>query len=439
MNQKLNVRQMLSISLMLFAIFFGAGNMIFPPALGQASGSEVFYALLGFITTDAGIAILGIGAVVLAGNSISDLAALVSKRFALIFPLVVYLLIGPLFALPRTGSVSFELALQPFLQEGSNTTVFSFVFTGLFFLITYFLSSNPKRIVDIVGKVLTPVLLLAIFAIFFGSILQGPLVMEAPSDAYESIPFFQGMIQGYLSLDGPAGLAFSILVIQAIQQQGIKKKKDIVKYTCLCGLGAASFLSVVYFALAYVGAITPGTFANGGVLLSVVTKSLFGTPGVLLLGLAVFLACLTTAIGLTTSFSDYLVSVYPNLKYRNVAIYVCVFSFIISNVGLSSLIAISLPVLIMLYPVSVVLMVLSFFQSRIKEKRMVYVCGMIAAFMVSLFSGLDEAGLYIGTLHDLVRELPFYAYGVGWILPAIIGSFVGLLPCWKTMNERLMK
>lgn len=439
MNQKLNVRQMLSISLMLFAIFFGAGNMIFPPALGQASGSEVFPALMGFIVTDAGIAILGIGAVVLVGNSISDLAALVSKRFALLFPLVVYLLIGPLFALPRTGSVSFELAFQPFLHEGSDTMLPSFLFTGLFFLITYVLSSNPKKIVDIVGKVLTPVLLVAIFAIFFGSLLQGPLNFQAPTEAYATMPFFQGMIQGYLSLDGPAGLAFSIIVIQAIKQVGVTEKKAMVKYTCICGLGAALFLSVVYFALAYVGAITPGTFANGGVLLSVVTKSLFGTTGVLLLGAAVLLACLTTAIGLTTSFSDYLVSVYPNLTYRTVAICVCSFSFLIANVGLSSLIKLSLPILIMLYPVTVVLMVLSFFQSRIKQRRMVYVCGMFAAFAISFFSGLDEAGIYLGSLHALVAQLPFYAYGVGWMIPAIIGSCIGLLPCWDKMNERLMK
>lgn len=437
MNKKLNFRQMLSISLMLFAIFFGAGNMIFPPALGQASGSEVFGALLGFIVTDAGIAILGIGAVVLVGNSITDLSSLVSKRFALLFPLVVYLLIGPLFALPRTGSVSFELALQPFLQEGSDPMLPSFLFTGLFFLITYFLSSNPKKIVDIVGKVLTPVLLIAIFAIFFGSIFTKPLVLQTPIEPYAEMPFFQGMIQGYLSLDGPAGLAFSIIVIQAIRQLGVEKKTDIVKYTCICGLGAAFFLALVYFALAYVGAITPGTFANGGVLLSSVTNSLFGMPGVMLLGIAVLLACLTTAIGLTTSFSDYLVSAFPNLTYRNVAISVCAFSFMIANVGLSSLIKISLPVLVMLYPLSVVLMVLSFFQTRIKERRMVYVCGMIAAFVVSFFSGLDEAGLYLGDLHGAIMQLPFYAYGVGWILPAIIGSFVGFLPVCNRMNKRL--
>lgn len=442
MNIKLNAKQMLSISLMLFAIFFGAGNMIFPPALGQASGTSMIFALLGFIVTDAGIAILGIAAVVLAGNSISDLASLVSRRFALALPLVVYLLIGPLFALPRTGSVSYELALQPFLGEQQTGTIACLIFTCLFFGLTYYLSSNPKKIVDIVGKVLTPLLLVAIAAIFFGSIfskniiIQGEAfgVIQEPQPAYETLPFFQGMIQGYLALDGPAGLAFAIIVINAIKQLGVTQKKDIVKYTCMCGLLAAGFLSIVYFALAYVGGITPGSFANGGSLLSAVTQELFGQIGVAILGIAVLLACLTTAIGLTTSFSDYLVETYPNLSYKKVAFVVCAFSFLIANVGLTQLIAISLPILIMLYPVSVVLMMLSFFRKYIGTRRMVYVLGMTFAFAISFFSGLEEAQISLGGMHDLVRQLPFYEQGIAWILPAMLGSFLGCLPCWRKAN-----
>lgn len=445
MNKKLNWKQMLSISLMLFAIFFGAGNMIFPPALGQASGSNMLAALLGFIVTDAGIAILGIAAVVLAGNSITDLASLVSKRFGYLLPLIVYLLIGPLFALPRTGSVSFELMVQPFLPQNTSLRIACLLFTAVFFGLTFYLSSNPKKIVTIVGKILTPLLLLAIAAIFFGSIFADDLQMEgevfgvlhSPQGAYCELPFFEGMIQGYLALDGPAGLAFSIIVITAIQELGVSEKKDIVKYTCICGLGAAGFLSLVYFALAYVGAITPGSFANGGSLLTYVTQQLFGKGGVALLGVAVLLACLTTSIGLTTSFSDYLVNTYPNLHYKKVAFLVCAFSFLIANVGLSQLIAISLPILIMLYPMSVVLMVLSFFRKRIGQHRMVYVLGMLFAFAISFFSGLDQANLHLGALHDLVAQLPFYEQGIAWMMPSILGAALGFLPIWTSMNAYL--
>lgn len=447
MKDKLRIGNIISISLMLFAMFFGAGNMIFPPALGQNAGSNVIAALLGFVVSDAGIAIMGITAVVLVGSTVSDLARLVSKRFALFLPMLIYLLIGPLFALPRTGSVSYELAFAPFMPEGIPPIVASMLVTGAFFALTYYLSSNPKRIVDIVGKILTPVLLGTIAFIFVGSLLQSPSQIgqgtfgsiQEPIGVYQTQPFFQGMIEGYLALDGPAGLAFSIVVITAIQNLGVTNKKAIVKYTCLCGFGAAICLSVVYFALAYVGAITPGTYGNGGVLLTQVTSHLFGTPGVMVLGLAVLLACLTTSIGLTTSFSDYFVSVYPNITYKKVACCVCLFSFVIANVGLTQLIGISLPILIMIYPVTVVLMVLSFFKRKIKTHRMVYVMGMCFAFVVAFVSGMESAGISLGFLSTWMQGLPFYELGIGWILPAILGALLGFLPCFTSLDKRLAK
>ena len=229
--KKLTLIQIISVSMMLFAIFFGAGNMIFPPAMGQLAGTSYISALAGFILTDAGIAILGVTAVVLAGTSMSDLGNLVSRRFALVLSVGVYLLIGPLFALPRTGSVSFEIALLPYIGE-NNAILWSLLFTTAFFGLTYYLSSNPSRIVDVVGKYLTPVLLISILAIFIASLLQDTSngafsfgTMMEPSPAYADIPFFKGMIEGYNALDGPAGLAFAILVIKAIRSYGVTDKK----------------------------------------------------------------------------------------------------------------------------------------------------------------------------------------------------------------------
>lgn len=315
--KKLTLIQIISVSMMLFAIFFGAGNMIFPPAMGQLAGTSYISALAGFILTDAGIAILGVTAVVLAGTSMSDLGNLVSRRFALVLSVGVYLLIGPLFALPRTGSVSFEIALLPYIGE-NNAILWSLLFTAAFFGLTYYLSSNPSRIVDVVGKYLTPVLLISILAIFIASLLQETSngafsfgTMMEPSSAYADIPFFKGMIEGYNALDGPAGLAFAILVITAIRSYGVTDKKYIARYTILCGLGAAGFLAGVYFMLTYVGAITNTPFTNGGALLHAVTNHLFGGIGGIILGIAVLFACLTTSIGLTTSFADYFQTILP--------------------------------------------------------------------------------------------------------------------------------
>lgn len=440
--EKLNLKQILSVSLTLFAIFFGAGNMIFPPAMGQLAGTSYFSALLGFILTDAGIAILGVTAVVLVGNSMSDLGALISKKFALFLSVGVYLLIGPLFALPRTGSVSFELAALPYINTDYKI-VFSLLFTAAFFLITYYLSSNPNKIVDIVGKYLTPFLLLSILAIFIATIISvktdagGNILgtIAAPKDNYAHIPLFQGMIEGYNALDGPAGLAFAIIVINAIKNYGIKEKKNIAKYTILSGLGAAFFLAVVYFMLTYVGARTIVPFENGGALLHTVTNHLFGGVGGVILGVAVLFACLTTSIGLTTSFSDYFQSILPNVSYKKIAAIVCFFSFIISNVGLSQLIKISLPILIIIYPVTVSLILLSFCKKVIGERRSVYILGMIFTFIASFVNGLDSAGIQISFISEFAHKLPFYDLSLGWILPFLIGSALGFLPIFNFMNN----
>lgn len=439
---KLNAKQLLSVSLTLFAIFFGAGNMIFPPAMGQLAGANFISALAGFIVTDAGIAILGMIAVVLVGSSMSDLGRLVSRKFAILLPVGVYLLIGPLFALPRTGSVSFELALLPYIPK-NNAWMFSLVFTACFFLFTYYLSSNPNKIVDVVGKYMTPVLLISILMIFIACVFTDQVNSEmiqygtigAPQQDYASIPFFKGMIEGYNALDGPAGLAFAIIVINAIRGYGIKDKKCIVKYTIISGLGAAFFLAVVYFMLTYAGAITSTSFANGGALLHALTTSLYGSVGGVILGVSVLLACLTTSIGLTTAFSDYFKELFPSISYKKIAALVCVFSFIISNVGLSQLITISLPVLMMIYPVTVVLIMLSFMKKYIGHRRMVYVGGMLMALLASFVSALESAGISF-VLTSLFHEyLPFYTLGLGWILPAVIGAGIGFLPFWP-MNKK---
>ena len=334
---KLNAKQLLSVSLTLFAIFFGAGNMIFPPAMGQLAGTNFIHALAGFLVTDAGIAILGMIGVVLVGNSMSDLGGLVSKKFAVVLSVGVYLLIGPLFALPRTGSVSFELALLPYVPQ-HNAWIFSLLFTAGFFLLTYYLSSNPNKVVDVVGKYMTPILLISIVMIFVGCIFTNPVNSEmiqygtigAPQQDYVSIPFFKGMIEGYNALDGPAGLAFAIIVINAIRSYGITDKKSIVKYTIFSGLGAAFFLAVVYFMLTYAGAITSTSFSNGGALLHALTSSLFGNVGGVILGIAVLLACLTTSIGLTTAFSDYFKELFPSVSYKKIAAALFVYLVLLS-------------------------------------------------------------------------------------------------------------
>ena len=436
--EKMKARQILSITLTLFAVFFGAGNMIFPPAMGQQAGENYIQALAGFILTDAGIALLGMIAVVLVGTEVSDLGELVSRRFAVFLSVCIYLLIGPLFALPRTGSVSFELAVRSYVTE-SNVWWVSLIVTGIFFGLTYYLSGNPKKVVNLIGKYLTPVLLICITLIFLacifleksprGQIQYGSI--GAPKGSYAQIPFFQGMIEGYYALDGPAGLVFAIIIINAVRGFQVKTKKNIVKYTLLCGAGAALILSVVYYMLTYIGAVTLTPFSNGGSLLHAVASDLLGPAGGIVLGIAVFFACMTTSIGLTTSFADYFHELLPDISYKKITAIVCLFSFVISNVGLDMLVKVALPVLMMIYPVTVVLVVLSFFKKWIGERKMVYVLGMLFAFCVAFIDGMQSVNIMFGPVTELCQQLPFYELKLGWIIPAAAGALLGFLPIWK--------
>lgn len=440
--EKLKTRQIISVTLTLFAVFFGAGNMIFPPAMGQLAGTNYLSALVGFILTDAGIALLGIISVVLVGTEISDLGNLVSRRFALFLSVGIYLLIGPLFAIPRTGSVSFELAVMPYVSK-QYAWIFSLVITAIFFSLTYYLSSNPNKIIDVIGKYLTPILLLCIITIFVVCLLKGESTegaiqygkMSAPKGAYASIPLFQGMLEGYNALDGPAGLVFAIVIINAVSAYGVKEKKNIVKYTIICGIGAATILSIVYYMLTYVGAVTITQFENGGALLHAVTSDLLGSMGGIILGIAVFFACMTTSIGLTTSFADYFHELLPSISYKKITAIVCGFSFIISNVGVTQLVKISMPILMMVYPVTVVLILLSFLKRYIGNRRQVYVLAMLFAFCIAFIDGLEKAGVSFGMITSLCHYIPFYELGLGWIVPAILGAVLGLLPFWPMNKE----
>ena len=443
--KKLNMMQIISISMMLFAIFFGAGNMIFPPAMAQQAGTNFPQALAGFILTDVGIAILGITAIVMIGSTIDDIGKLISSKFAVFFSVSIYLLIAPLFGMPRTASVSFEISLSPYIDPKFHIAA-SFIFSAVYFIATYYLSSNSNKLVDIVGKILTPFLLLSILTIFTAAIVNtagnGSLafgeIME-PTGEYATIPFFIGMVEGYNALDGPAGLAFAIIVINAIRNYGVKEKKSIAKYTIMCGLGSAVFLTVVYYMLSYVGAITNAPFPNGGALLHAVTNHLLGGAGGIVLGIAVLLACLATSIGLTASFADYFTSILPEKwTYKKIVGCVCVLSFVIANVGLDQLIRISLPILITIYPVTITLIVLSFFKNKIKDRRMVYVLGMIFTLFISCINGLENANIHLGIISDLVAKLPLNNLGFGWIIFAVIGSLIGFLPFWP-MNKRKAK
>ncbi len=441
MNNKLSRSQIVYASFMLFSIFFGAGNMIFPPSLGQQAGTQAPLALLGFSLTDAGLAALGIIAVVKAGNNMDDLVGRAGRRFGILLSMSIYMLIGPLFAIPRTGAVSFEVGIVPFLPEGSSRFVPMLLYSAVFFAVTFFFSLKPTKIIDIVGKVMSPILLLSILLIFVTAMLNPLGEVVEPAVEYKNGPFVEGLLQGYLALDGFGAPIFAIIIVDIFKDKGVTDRKGIIRYTCIVGLIAAALLCLVYGELCMIGAQTSGMspFANGGVLLSYAVHSMFGKWGNIVLGIAMVMACLTTSIGLTTSFGDYFSKRYPNLKYRNIIGVVCVFTWVVSNVGIDMLMHLVLPILVVLYPLLTVLVLLSFFDHFWHGRTEVYLLSMLFALFFSVFDGFKTAGIGLGGLTEQVMKLPLASIGVGWLIPAAIGFVIALTPIGKKCGEYLRR
>ncbi|WP_157805732.1 branched-chain amino acid transport system II carrier protein [Bacillus sp. mrc49] len=429
MSNKVPSSFIVVIGFMLFALFFGAGNLIFPPMLGQSAGMNVWIANAGFLVTGVGLPLLGVMALGFSGkDDLQSLASRVHPVFGIVFTTVLYLAIGPLFAIPRTGNVSFEIGVKPFLPENPGPLPL-IIFTIIFFTVTCLLSLNPAKIVEIVGKVLTPIKLTFIGILVVVAFVHPIGDFQAPASNYTIQPFFNGFKEGYLTMDTLASFVFGIIIINAIKAKGATTKKQIM---IVCGKAtaiAAIILATIYTALSYMGASSVeklGHLDNGGIVLAKVSDYYFGSYGGILLGLMITVACITTSVGLITSCSTYFHKLFPNLPYKTIAISLSVFSAIVANIGLTQLIAISVPVMTAIYPLAIVLIFLTFFHSLFKGKPEVYQGSLLLTFIVSLFDGLSGAGIHISFIDTFFNAiLPLYGAGLGWIIPAIVGGVVG--------------
>lgn len=431
MGRKIPLSFIIIIGLMLFALFFGAGNLIFPPMLGQLAGTNLWTANAGFLVTGVGLPLLGITAFVFSGkNDLQSLAGRVHPVFGMVFTVVLYLAIGPFFAIPRSGSVSFEIGVKPFLSDHPGHVPL-IIFTVVFFTIACLLSLNPAKIVDVVGKVLTPIKLTFIGILVIVAIFNPIGSFQSPSKEYATHAFFKGFQEGYLTLDALVAFVFGIIIVNAIKEKGTTDKKQVLAVCVKAALITATLLAFLYSALAYMGASSVeklGHFENGAEVLANVSEYYFGSYGAVLLGLMITVACLTTSVGLITACASFFHQLFPKFSYRNFAIVLSVFSALVANLGLTQLIKVSLPVLMTMYPIAIVLMFLTFLHSAFNGRSEVYQGSLILTFIVSLFDGLNAGGINIDGVHNFFTHvLPFYSIGLGWILPAIIGGLGGYM------------
>ncbi len=440
MQKKLLFKDYMYLGSMLFGLFFGAGNLIFPVFMGQMAGSNVWPAILGFVVTGVGLPLLGIAAMGISrSKGLYEMASRVNPLYSIFFTCALYLTIGPFFAIPRTATVSFEVGIAPLVSE-SQIGIYLLIFSMLFFLGVLYFSLRPSNILTYVGKILNPLFLLFLGFLIVTAMLNpmGDISQIQPVEAYEANVFFKGFLEGYNTMDALASLAFGIIVINVIKDLGIENPNAIALSTIKSGVFSTTLMAIIYAFLALLGAQSRGVIplsANGGAALAEISAHYFGRPGALLLAITITLACLKTAVGLITACSETFANLFPkSLSYKKFAVLFSLMSFSIANIGLSKIISISIPVLMLLYPLAITLILISLVERILKGDTLVYkavTIFTIPAAILDLIGALPantrEAFKLIGIYEMAKLNLPFYTLGMGWLIPSLLGLGIGLV------------
>lgn len=440
MKKNLTFKETIFVSSMLFGMFFGAGNLIFPVSMGQLAGSNMWYAVAGFLITGVGLPLLGVAALGISRkDGLLEVSSCIGKRYGIFFTCALYLTIGPFFAIPRCATVAFSVGIESMLPSTDYSVALA-VFSVLFFAITLFFSLRPGKILVWIGKILNPLFLcfLAILIVRALIVPMGTISEVIPTGEYASGAFFTGLLEGYNTMDALAGLAFGIIVVNVIRGLDVTEPGAIAKNTVKAGVFSSILMAVIYLLVTIVGVQSRGIFEvskNGGIALAQIAEHYFGKAGAIILAVTVTLACLKTAIGLITSCGETFVKIFPKgPSYPLWAILFTVLSLAIANLGLNVIIEYSMPVLMFLYPLAVTLIILTLFGGFFGNSPIVYrwVTGFTAlAAFVDFMNALPETLQHLLHLDKIIpyaqMALPFSKIGFGWICPAILGLIIGMI------------
>lgn len=426
----------------LFAIFFGAGNLIFPPYLGIVAGDRWYVAMFAFLLSDPVLPILGVIVTAKLGGRADDLGKRVSPKFSKFIGTIAILTIGPFFAVPRTGATTHEIFVAPLFPSVPN-----WVTCIIFFAITLYITLNPGKVIDVIGKYLTPALIVILTLIVIIAIVNPP---DAKVTTEATGLFTRGFSEGYQTMDALGSPLMAGIVITDLIRRGYTDKEVQFKASVQIGIVSFILLALVYGGLTYAGATVGGHFnadSERTAILIGMVELMLGNVGKVFMGVAVALACLTTSSGLSSTCGNYFETISNGkLKYKNI-VYICVaIALALSLIGVSGLIAIAVPILSAIYPVYIVLIIMSIFDEKIKY-NWTYTGAVIGAFAVALVESINLAsvmrgGTLLQSAADSLRALPLGQFGFEWLLPAVVCSVVLTLismvgKVGKTINDPL--
>ncbi|WEV45332.1 branched-chain amino acid transport system II carrier protein [Streptococcaceae bacterium ESL0687] len=438
MEKKLSRSDYLYIGSMLFGLFFGAGNLIFPVHMGQEAGSNILLANFGFLVTGIGLPFLGVIAIGISRSTgLFELASRINRTYAYIFTVLLYLVIGPFFAVPRLASTSYQIGLAPFISDKDQSLALA-IFSVAFFAVAWFLSRKPGKLLDYIGKYLNPIFLALLAVILVMAFINpmGPVSGVSAQESYATSPFMKGFTEGYQTLDALASLAFSIIIINAIKGKGVEKPSAIATSAIKSGAISIVLMGVIYTLLSLMGTMSLGTFPmseNGGIALAEITQHYLGSYGAVLLALIIVFACLKTGIGLITAFSETFTELFPSRSYGFYAALVSIFPCIFANVGLTNIISYAVPVLYFIYPLAITLIILTLANNLFKGDSRVYQMTTYFTLIASVIDALNTSPDFIKNskfatvIIEFGQKLPFFDLGMTWVLPALVGFIVGII------------
>ncbi len=414
----------LTLGFALFAMFFGAGNLLLPPLIGVEVGSNYLIAILAFGLTGIILPFTGILSVVFSGDSFNDLGNRVNKNIAKILGTIIMICIGPLIAIPRTAATTFEVAIKPFFPE--TNPIWGAI---LFFTITLILAIRPSKVVDIIGNYLTPILLVLLTLLIIIGIIH-PTSVLYPSKLTMVDSFSKGFIEGYQTLDVLASVIFAGIIVSAAHNKGYTEPKNKSQIVIIAGILSTSCLLIVYGGLIYLGATSGNSNPDisRAELLVDISINILGHYGLIAIALCMTFACLTTAIALITAVGTFFSELTKSkLSYTFLVVLCVLISFILSIKGVDEIINFAYPPLAFVYPITITLVIYIVLFGKFIKSKTPYIYALFASTIVAILSLLKLLGNFdASTIHNL-NKIPFFEYDLGWIVPSIIGFLIGIL------------
>ncbi|MDK8790827.1 branched-chain amino acid transport system II carrier protein [Corynebacterium sp. MSK039] len=419
-----------AVGLMLFSMFFGAGNLIFPPMLGIESGENFTPAIIGFILTGVLLPTITIIAVAISGAGVRQLASRAGAVFGLVFSIAAYLSIGSFYAMPRAAAIGYELGIES--TFGLSGQLWRLVTTAVFFAVAFAIVLFPGKVADTLGNYLTPLLLIliAILAVLGFMKLNGE--PAAASGEYASSPLTAGILEGYFTMDSIAAMAFAIIVVSSFNAHGVTERKTVVKCSSISAVLAGFFLLIVYLALGVMGTKMPdkGQYSDGAAVLSQASKLSLGTAGDMVFSGVVLLACLTTAVGLIAASASFFHELVPAISYRWWSVVFTLIGFTVANLGLEKILSFSGPIIGLIYPPAIALIAVTFTQLAVRGRPipLTYRAAVAVALVFSIIDLLsDLLGEAMDGITGALSVIPLYPEGLGWVLPTIVVGAIALV------------